>query len=171
MTRWLLVTVAAILFPLLASRQSIAQNWQPGGKEVNWLDPNFVPCDGMGATASGNIQVRVGYLKDGDVVKVTDWQLRTRYSHDHSPTARLTWEKPAGGQNSMNLEPAWFSTISPNDGSRYLFLARNGNQAGAKGQTPFEMKAGTVVQISIVTLFPQHGGNCVASFSDELTLP
>ncbi len=38
MKSWLILTVVAIVFSLLDSRQSMAQNWQPGGKEVNcWI--------------------------------------------------------------------------------------------------------------------------------------
>lgn len=161
----------ALLIVLSGACPLHAQDWESGTKSDSWLDPNFVPCEGMGAGATGNIDVRVGYMKKGDVVRVTDWQLRTRYSHDHQPSAGITWEAATGGQKSMNLQTAWFPIMGPNDGSRYLFLARNGSQSGSEGQTPFEMKSGSDVKISVVTVFPQSGGTCVASFSDELTLP
>ena len=165
---WLLTLALSLaILPTL----SIAEDWQPGGKEESWVDLNFVPCEGMGATASGNIEVRVGYNKKDDVLNIVDWQLRTRYFHPHSPSAKLEWNEPSGATRSMNLEPAWFAIIGPNDGSRYLFLARDGNREGAAGQTSFKMKSGTKVKISVNALFPQFGGNCVGSFSETLRLP
>lgn len=156
---------------LMGPIASAAQEWQQGGKEENWPDPNFVPCEGMGATASGNIEVKIGYAVKSGVVRVSDWQLRTRYFHDHSSSASLTYERPSGGRGSIRLERPWFPTIGPNDGSHYLVLARNGSQTGPHAQTPFEMKAGSEISISLTTVFPQYGGTCVSSFSEDLTLP
>ncbi|CAN7504615.1 hypothetical protein [Neorhizobium tomejilense] len=168
---WKWKTLIVLSMSWLSFHDARADDWLPGVKEEKWIDLNFVPCDGMGATASGNIEVRIGYMKNGDVLKVSDWQLRTRYFHDHSPSANLSYQSPDGGKGSVRFEAAWFPTIGPDDGSKYLFLARKGNQDGAAGQTPFTMKAGTPVDVTVISLFPQFGGTCVASFSKNLTLP
>lgn len=77
-----------LLVPVLASLGTVtlAQPVLSDSKSATWLDKNYVPCEGIGATGSGVIDVNLTYSKVANVLKVTDLQLRSRYSQR---TARL----------------------------------------------------------------------------------
>jgi hypothetical protein len=141
------------------------------GKSASWVDVNYVPCEGMGATASGRINVNVGFTSQGNAVKVTALEITSTYLHPHQSSARVTYERPSSGTAGLNLQEPWFATIGPNDGSKTLLLPRSGSGSGPAAQTSFDMKAGTRVKIDLTARFPQHGGNCFSSFSNELALP
>lgn len=140
-------------------------------KEEIWIDPNFVPCEGLGAGASGNVGMRVTFDDTGSGVRVTSLQVSTRYGFPHIPSARIIYRKPGGGSSGMNLQDAWFPTIGPDDGSHYLYLPKQAGKDGPKAQTPFEMASGTAIELSVSIQFPQAGGACVAGFDNKLVLP
>lgn len=125
----------------------------------------------MGITGSGTVRVSVGFSKvDGSIV-VNDLMLVTRYLHPHQPTARITYVAPGGSKASVNLVPAWFPTIQPDDGSEYLYLPREGSGNTSAAQKPFTMRAGSKLEISSTARFRRDGGNCYSMFDDTMTLP
>lgn len=140
-------------------------------KSVSWPDANYVVCEGLGATASGKITANAEFTSENGTLKVTKFQLHTEYQHPHDPNATLRFQQPNGRDGSVVMQKAWFHTIGPDDGSKDLYLPRSGNRAGPAAQTPFEIAAGTGIEVSVNTVFPQDGGNCVSSFSDTLQLP
>lgn len=161
---------SGVVFSALASFSFLTQPAFADTKSVTWLDKNYVPCEGIGATGSGVIDVSVTFSKIAGGVKVTDLQVRTRYHHPHRPSASISFVSDQGKTAKLNLQEPWFPTIGPNDGSKYLYLPRAGSGTGSGAQTPFQMKAGAL-ELNVSTLFPQHGGSCVSSFSNTLQLP
>nr|CAD6609905.1 hypothetical protein RTCK_02224 [Rhizobium sp. TCK] len=69
------------------------------------------------------------------------------------------------------MQRAWFNTIGPADGSKDLFLPRLNGGSGPSAQTPIDVAYGSGIKVSVTTLFPQQGGNCLSSFSETLSLP
>ena len=137
-------------------------------KSTTWMDLNYVPCEGMGATASGTIQFFSTFTSTENAIRVTELHITSRYLHPHSPSARVTYDKPAGGTAVFNLQTAWFPTIGPDDGSKTLYLPKSSSSAE---QTPFVMKPGGALKVALTALFPQDGGNCVSTFEKSINLP
>ncbi|MBW0365840.1 hypothetical protein [Ensifer adhaerens] len=140
-------------------------------KSVSWTDANYVPCEGLGATATGKITANVDFASRSGTIKVTRLQIHTEYQHAHEPSANLRFQQPSGAGGNIVMQKAWFDTIGPDDNSQDLFLPRNGSGSGPAAQTPFEIASGSGILISINTRFPQNGGNCLSSFSETLLLP
>jgi hypothetical protein len=140
-------------------------------RSESWADRNFVPCEGLGVTATGRISATVEFSSVDGGIRVTQLHLHTEYQHPHDPTATLTFKKPDGLSGEVRLQKPWFDTIGPDDGSKDLYLPQLNGGAGASAQTPFDIASGSPIKISVTTLFPQQGGNCLSSFSDTLSLP
>lgn len=142
-------------------------------KSQRWVDLNFVPCEGIGATGTGQVEATVTYEIDSSVVKVVSLKLDLRYgAHNFEPSAALQYKQPDGQTARLVMQEAWFATIrASGDGGKTLYLPRSGSAPGIAAQTPFKMATGTNVSIDVSIRFPQDGGNCFASFSEKLSLP
>lgn len=137
-----------------------------------WTDPNFVPCEGMGALATGRVRAHVEYTQTGQSIRVTSFSLESAYGFPHEPSATIRYTDPAGTLPQLRLQEPWFPQVGPaGDNARHLFLPRAGSGRGPAAQSPFTMRAGTPVRISLNVRFPQAGGSCFASFSADLVLP
>jgi ABC-type cobalt transport system substrate-binding protein len=140
-------------------------------KSVTWIDANYVPCEGIGATGSGEVRLHVDYTVQADKVTVTSLLLTTSYVHQHQPAATIEWTAPDGARRRFTLQRPWYSIIgSPNTGALVL-PRREGGAAGPSAQTPFEMRAQTAIDLSLSVRFPQPGGSCGATFENRLVVP
>lgn len=48
-------------------------------KSVFWTDPNYVPCEGLGATATGQVTASVDFTSGNHIIQVIRLQLHTEY--------------------------------------------------------------------------------------------
>lgn len=164
-----------------------------------WTDPNYVPCEGLGLSASGKIKLDVEYThKDGtprqevyDPVDgsyvgsiggdkpsdtITSVTVRTSYNHVHEPAANLTWTNLGGVHRIYYLVKPWYDTIHSADDKDYVLVGeritpelRNVKPITAQGVQVIH--SGATVTLHVTTRFPQDGGNCVSTFSQDFTMP
>lgn len=158
----------AVVFVALLSHEGYAAT-----KSQSWVDLNFVPCEGIGATGTGRVEVSVTYEVDAGAVKVTSFELELQYgSHNFEPSAALQYKQPDGQPARLIMQEPWFSTIrASGDRGKMLYLPRSGSGPGMAAQTFFRMAAGTDVSVDVSIRFPQDGGSCFARFSEKLSLP
>lgn len=140
-------------------------------KSVTWTDVNYVPCEGIGATGTGQVRMHVDYTIQSGKVTVTSLLLTTSYLHQHQPSATIDWTAPDGSRGRATLQRPWYSTIGPPDLGSLVLPRRAGGPAGPLGQTPFEMRPQTALDLSLSVRFPQAGGSCGATFENSLVVP
>jgi hypothetical protein len=140
-------------------------------KSVTWTDVNYVPCEGIGATGTGQVRMYVDYTIQSGKVTVTSLLLTTSYIHQHQPSATIDWTSPDGSRGRASLQRPWYSTIAPPDLGSLVLPRRAGGAAGPSGQTTFEMRPQTAIDLSLSVRFPQSGGSCMATFANSLVVP
>lgn len=159
-----------------------------------WTDPNWVPCEGIGASGSGRVQLIVDYVNAGTDdcrpsagappcppgTSSISWPRRirsiavgTNYLHTHQPSARLDYTDPRGRRQTLHLERPWYTSMS-GDGWVTLVGRRLPNRPQnwpIHAQQSFETNSGPMtLQVSVH--FPQlGGGSCFASFRQVVRLP
>lgn len=154
---------------------SIAGPSNAATKSVTWVDSNFVPCEGMGAAATGRIDVDVDYTLLAGDVRISGLRVATSYTFTHSASGTITYRDPSGASRTVRLQKPWFDAMDRSGSPRsYLYLPRKsgaGGSASPSQQEALLTKAGTDVSIDLSTAFPQSGGSCFSSFSHALVLP
>lgn len=140
-------------------------------KSESWADPNFVFCEGIGATGSGRVSANARFTASGNSVTVSEFSIASEYNHPHSLTGAITIISPDGSTPKIILQRAWFPEIGT-ENVRSLYLPRDGDKPGPSGQTPFTMKSGSKITVTANPLFSGGGGgDCPSSFSAEWELP
>jgi hypothetical protein len=160
-------TTAIFSAGVLAASGALADS-----KTFSWADPNLVPCEGIGATGSGRIELHITYTIAGDKLTVTQMNVTGTYLHTIDLTGSVKFTKPDGSGGRVNLQKPWFSSIVADPATtKSLHLPRRNNGNLATDQTPFEARNGANLELSVGTLFPQTGGNCASTFDQTFKVP
>ena len=138
----------------------------------SWVDTNYALCEGIGASASGRINVALEYTRTDDTIEVTSLNIVLQYQHPTSTTATITVTNPSGVAETITLQAPWFDTISaPGSKSLYLPRIRTSEYGPAPNeQRSFKMKAGDAISFFVSNLFTVAGGNCPTSFEETLVV-
>jgi hypothetical protein len=170
---------------LLGGFLLISSNAESKTFKHTWLNLNYVPCDSMGITGSGTVDLTMNYTYYPAVVNgptgsapamqfFGDFFLNTKYPHESEATGTLTYPLVNGGTGKIYLVKPWYPTIGEAD-SNLLVMPRvnSANRAffPPEKQQAQVMPAGGQLKLNISIRFPQEGGNCFASFSQNFTLP
>src|SRR5262249_30189288 len=63
----LCIVIGGVIGSVVAGGQATAAS-----KDSSWADPNFVLCEGIGASGTGRITARAAFSVHGNVVEVSD---------------------------------------------------------------------------------------------------
>lgn len=140
----------------------------------SWVDPNYASCEGIGASATGRVNVHADFSRSGDVLTISSLSLTTEgHQHEHAATGRITYTAPNGSRSEVRLERPWFPTISSDRPSENLYLPRVRTDAAGpnpREQMEISVKAGSPIDLAISLLFSVPGGYCPTSFGASWTL-
>lgn len=137
---------------------------------ASWADPNYALCEDIGVQASGRIDGKAVFTKNGATRHVTGISFATTHNLPHQMSGTIRWKTPAGLSKQASLEAPWFAVIGPAGNSKMLVLPRKGSDSGPTGQTPFDMAAGSKLKITLTLIFSAPGGSCPASFTTDWTI-
>lgn len=169
------------LFPSAASAKEFKQTWN---------DVNYVPCEDMGASASGTIELTIDYQKGHwvpfheesepappgfDYVQVQSIKVVTSYIHEHVPSASITYEgaplvSEGGGQQKETLVEPWYDSVSSDDVKVLVGRRTLVRNQRADAQMGFYAKT-SPMKLNVSVRFPREGGNCFSTFNKAFTLP
>ena len=114
--------------------------------------------------------VRVG--KGPGALIISSITVRTDYPHQHQSTARLEYTMPLGRKESVSLVAPWYPIMTSDDKQTLVGprVTASRNSVPVTTQIPMPVKRQTAIKLIVTTRFPQDGGNCFASFSQEISL-
>jgi hypothetical protein len=154
-----------------------------------WTDKNYVPCEGLGLTATGQIELTIKYDKkhwvrfaeegqpapEFDYYDIRSIFLETSYNHAHEASATLDYQgaplvDEGGGKQTVRLVKPWYDVMT--DGDSKLLVGPKTRVSGQPKPTQQRQWALTrPLKLNVNVRFPQDGGNCFASFNQEIQLP
>lgn len=159
-------------------------NAQPKTFKHTYLNLNYVPCENMGVTGSGSVDLIVNYnylpalgasnptgsapaMQDIGSIFVTP-----KYSHESELSGTLTYTDVLNQRKTMRLVKPWYPTIGSPDTNQLVMPKFSGNlRLPKETQQAQIILAGTPLTLNLNIRFGRDGGSCFASFEQTFTLP
>jgi hypothetical protein len=174
MPKRLFVTVLCAMICSAANSETVTKTW---------TDTNYVPCEGMGLSASGTIELTVYYEKhvppeSPGLPSVPPYYLvgaifvNTKYLHNWDPHGSITFTNTGNFSETRTLQKPWYTTVGTSN-AKLLVGERikiNPGNFPVHRQQPFDVALNSPINLRINVRFPQQGGNCFSSFSKDFTL-
>ncbi len=148
-----------------------------------WLNLNYVPCENMGITGSGTVELTLNYTflpavaggPTGSAPAIQDIAsifVSPKYPHESDVVGTLKYTNVLNQRQTMSLVKPWYPTIGERD-SNQLVMPKFAGTLNLPPQTQQAqiILAGTPLTLNLNIRFAQDGGNCFASFEQTFTLP
>lgn len=138
-----------------------------------WADLNYVMCEGVWGTGTGNVKVIIAVGQSGSVsTQINSIMVMSHYPHRNISTASVTYLNPSGKQHSVSLVQPWYPVLTPPNWQTLVLPRVLTDRFGRPSREGMEIdiKSGSSLVVKTTTMFPDAGSGCVASSSEEIVI-